>query len=844
MKLLSPSFSAKGKLSLLAALAIVGMAPPSAQAVDGTWNVNALGNWSGSTNWFNNVIADGVGSTANITFNITGGRTVTIDTTSRTVGIFNVGDLTVSSSSFTIASSGGGSLILDNGLSNAQLNQVSSSFGDTISAPVLLNGSLDIRNSGTKILTVSTGGISSNTSGTKIISNLGSGTGGVTISGTVANGSGTIGIVQDSATSALTLSNTNTFTGNVSVLSGTLASGGNSTAAFGVSNSITLGASSGSANASLVGNIGVSGAYAQPIFVAGGNSGTATIGKTTGNGGTTFSGLVTLQNHDVNLLSAGAQPLILSGGFTGTGGITIENISASASTALTVSTGSISTIGNIILNNNSAASGISISAPVNNTGSITNSGIGAAGVNFTGSLGSNVTGVTQNSPTSTLTLAGNNVGYANGVVVRSGTLAASTSVNALGTGTLSLGHTSGSADATFIADTRTYANPITVVAGNTGVATIGNSGAASTVLSGLITLNKSLTVAAGSTGTVNLSGASTGQAVTGAGDITITSATPASNLVTLSGSNSGFTGNVNVNSGVFRVGSANALSSANTVFVNSASSAQFNLNGNNQTIAGVTGGGTVTNTVASARTLTLGGSGTYAFGGSITATTPANMAVTKSGSGKQTLSGVSNYTGATTVTAGTLIINGELGATAVSVSSNAILGGSGTLGGTLSLSGNSTLAPGNSPGILTVNDDILMSGDTTLSMELNGTTAGTLYDQIVLGGTTNNFTLDGGNVTLALSFGYAPQIGDSFTLIDNISGGSFLLTGGSLGFDNLVPNGFITVGAVTLQANNFSAGSNDLVLTVSAIPEPQTWMLLGLGFMALLLRSRSRRRLA
>ena len=56
------------------------------------------------------------------------------------------------------------------------------------------------------------------------------------------------------------------------------------------------------------------------------------------------------------------------------------------------------------------------------------------------------------------------------------------------------------------------------------------------------------------------------------------------------------------------------------------------------------------------------------------------MSVTKIGSNVQTLSGVSTYNGPTSVSVGTLLVNGSLANTAVTVAGGAFLGGSGTIG--------------------------------------------------------------------------------------------------------------------------------------------------------------------
>ena len=149
-----------------------GGTAPSASAVidpDGTWIANANGTWSTTTNWSGGIVADGGGFANFSTLNITGNRTVTVNTTSRTVRRIDIGD-TNNTNFYTINASGGASLIFDNtaNSANAQLNEVLNSNGDTISAPIVLNSSLDITNASPNTLTLS-GAITAGTAGTKTI---------------------------------------------------------------------------------------------------------------------------------------------------------------------------------------------------------------------------------------------------------------------------------------------------------------------------------------------------------------------------------------------------------------------------------------------------------------------------------------------------------------------------------------------------------------------------------------------------------------------------------------------------------------------------------------------------
>jgi fibronectin-binding autotransporter adhesin len=91
--------------------------------------------------------------------------------------------------------------------------------------------------------------------------------------------------------------------------------------------------------------------------------------------------------------------------------------------------------------------------------------------------------------------------------------------------------------------------------------------------------------------------------------------------------------------------------------------------------------------------------------GNIGGASANNGSLIMEGSGTLTLSGTNTYTGTTTVNAGTLVINGDQsGATGtVTVNSGGTLGGSGTLGGDLVVNDGGTHAPGNSPGLQTIN---------------------------------------------------------------------------------------------------------------------------------------------
>ncbi len=221
---MKPKFKLHSLLTCGSTLLAAILFTQSALAADGTWIQVSNGSWSGTGNWSGGIVADGATFTANLTPNLNGNRTVTIDTTSRTLGIVNMGDADFLHNQ-TIAATGGATLTFDNGGSTAQLNTLSTS-GPTnalnATLPVFLNDSLAIANASAKPLNLQ-GTISSSAVGTKTISNVGAGGGLVTLSGVISNGTGTVTILQNSATSPMTISgNANTYTGGNTSSAGTL----------------------------------------------------------------------------------------------------------------------------------------------------------------------------------------------------------------------------------------------------------------------------------------------------------------------------------------------------------------------------------------------------------------------------------------------------------------------------------------------------------------------------------------------------------------------------------------------------------------------------------------------
>jgi len=136
-------------------------------------------------------------------------------------------------------------------------------------------------------------------------------------------------------------------------------------------------------------------------------------------------------------------------------------------------------------------------------------------------------------------------------------------------------------------------------------------------------------------------------------------------------------------------------------------------------------------------------SNAYAFDGLIS----GSGSLTQAGAGTTTLSGNNTYTGPTSVSSGTLFVNGnQSGATgATTVASGARLSGGGTIGGNVTMADNSVFAPGSAPllpGTLTINGSLVLGGNTNVFYNLvqAGVSGGALNDLAIVHG---DLTLNG-----------------------------------------------------------------------------------------------------
>lgn len=250
----------------------------------------------------------------------------------------------------------------------------------------------------------------------------------------------------------------------------------------------------------------------------------------------------------------------------------------------------------------------------------------------------------------------------------------------------------------------------------------------------------------------------------------------------------------------------------------------------------VTGNVTRSGTSGTKTLVLAGNSDGNAIDGTISNNGGGLVAITKSGSSTWTLNGLNTYSGATTVSAGALIVNGtHTGTGAVSVAAGAKLGGDGTLAGSTTITG--ILAPGNSIGTLNVGNDVTWQGaptsgsNTDWQFELGAANAS---DRLNLTGTSSEFLR---NVSLGSNFRFdflGSTATGTFTLVDWESTAS--LSGGALGTDfQLSDFSYTNLGS----GNTGTFSFNDTSLQITVIPEPGAVVLGSLGLLAFLRRRRS-----
>ena len=254
------------------------------------------------------------------------------------------------------------------------------------------------------------------------------------------------------------------------------------------------------------------------------------------------------------------------------------------------------------------------------------------------------------------------------------------------------------------------------------------------------------------------------------------------------------------------------------------------------------------------QTVSFGGSGNWQVDTDLRFSSPTlttrNLSVAKTGDGTLTLTTTNSNTGATSVTAGKLIVNGSISTSTTTVSGTGTLGGIGTVAAVIVQAGG-TLAPGDA-GIESLNaTSVSLADNANFDIEINKTLA--TNDSVMLTGNFSNVLAitTGANLNLALTGTFV--LGDRFTLADyntisgTWNGGLFNLGAGTA---NLADDSVFQYGSYDWRINyddltNTATNSTESYvdggkyLTLTVVPEPNVAALLGgLGMLALLRRRR------
>lgn len=676
-----------------------------------------------------------------------------------------------------------------------------------------------------------------------------------TFSGVIQNGFGTVGLTKRGSGS-LTLTGTNTYTGNTTVNAGTLDIGGaGATGSISPSSALVMGGGT----LTYSRTDGVMQTFNGTTL----NAGASQI-KNTASGGLSLGAITRNVGGTVDFSSTGAAintPTANTNGILG-GWATVNGtdwaVGGGDITAYASYTDDVWAAGN-----NTTVTTSSVLDPGSTTNSLRFNAAGANGLTLTGTNVITSGGILVTSAVgaaSPSTISGGTLMGAAGqdlVVIQNNTAADSQLFigSVVADNTSATGLTKAGAGALVLTGSNTYTGA-TVILG--GILQLGNGGATGSISStsqittnGTLAINRSGATVQGTDFGAIVAGTG-GLSHTGTGTVTLNVANTYSGVTAITGGGtlavtaSGALGTGSVNNIGGKLQVSNNVTLANAINTGGFNGQIENLSGDN-TLSGAinfANVGSVTTAINSlAGTLTLGGAisttlttanRTFAFGGAGnvvssgiisdgSATTGGfKVFLTKAGAGKLTLSGANTYTGGTSVSSGTVEVGNATG-----LGTGPVMIAGGVV--------QSSIAALTSVGTVTM---------TSGSLSLNTTAVGSLT--LSAGG---NFTMSGG--------GWAVTIANASSLdtIVGSGGGIFSITGGTLALSGITDynasysllSGFTSgsVSGLTITGydttNYVATLGNNGSLTFAPVPEPSTTAALLFGSIAMFFVLRRRR---
>ncbi|MEI7956570.1 MAG: autotransporter-associated beta strand repeat-containing protein, partial [Verrucomicrobiota bacterium] len=578
----------------------------------------------------------------------------------------------------------------------------------------------------------------------------------------------------------LTLTGANTFTGGTTISSGILSIGGDA----------NIGGTPGSATPGSIvingGILSVSATFTLNSFrgIAVGpssGSGTGTLDVAT-NKSLTYSGILANNGSGIGgLTKTGAGTLILGGAnsYTGPTAVSAGTLTLSGGSAIAdTSAVTLSNVSGVLLKLNASET----------IGSLAGGGVTGGNVNLqsytltAGSDNSDTIYAGVMSGTGAFAKSGSGTQTLTAVQTYTGTTTITLGTLKLGVANaLPFGFGNGNLTVNGTLDLAGYSQTVNALSG---------SGYVTNSVAGIATLTA---------GSQNTTSAFSGNIQNGTGTVALTKI--GTGVLTLSGTNT-YSGATTISTGTLQVGSISGLSANSTITI--ASVGTLDVNGFNASIDGLLGTGTITNNGSSLVTLTAGSAGgTSSFDGVIQDGSHA-LALTKSGGGTLTLNGINTYSGATTISNGTLsVANPGAGGNLGSAGGAIVLGDSSNKG-TLSYTSNADLSYTRG---FTVNAgggemDITSSGKTLTLLTGGVATSGTFTLGGAGNGVINSIISGSGGFTKAntgnLVLGSANTYSGDTTISSGVLqlGNAAALPSGT-GKGNLVLN-------ATLDVNNLS----------------------------------------
>jgi hypothetical protein len=748
-------------------------------------------------------------------------------------------------------------LILTN---NTRLSQGSASVAAALGG--VISGSGNLNKGGTGSVTLSNN--ASTYSGATVIE---SGTFVINKVGTIGNSSslgsgGNITLGTTSGSGVLQWNGSNETTDKTITLGGSTGNG-------------TLTANTSGQTLTITGNVlGGSSTSNRSLFVNG--AGNVALSGTISNGSGASGGVITVTKSAAGTLTLAGNNSYSGGTNLNAGTVVLAHAAGFGTGAVTLNGGTLSNNANLTFNNDVVLT----TGSVNTANSTTLTSAGA--VSGVANLAKSGTGI--------LALTNGNSSFSGGVWVQAGSiystgLGNASATSTLGTnGTIKLGSSATAGTLRYVGAGNETSNKVIDLAGTTGGGTITANQSVLTLTSNLAMSGagaKTLTLASSSgTAGINFNGLLAD--VNGVLSLRVNGS--GIGFFALGNNNNSFTGSVTVDGNIVEKATRLSVSAIGNSGANSALGQNGTINlgstgaGSQNTLV-YTGSGETTNKVinlagtvgnagldqsgtglfkftnnlsatgAGAKTFTLEGStsGTGEFAGQIIDSSGGATSLAKSGNGTWMLSGSNTYTGGTSVNAGKLLVNNTAGSGtgtgSVTVAASALLGGNGTISGVTTIGAGAFLSPGNSPGVLTFADNLILASTSTTTMEISGTDRGTSYDGITMSGSSAKSLTFGG--TLNLIFGTAVSdtvtagVYDLFALGNVGQSGAFSSVSISGTALNVVTPTAAT--GLVFAGSNWTASMTDAAaanwnlsfdsttgdLTIAAIPEPSS---LSLGF--------------